>query len=101
MSDLIFARIGRDRTPAERTLANTREHPELAEHCARNLFHTVATGGSWRQTIENERDWLDLSDNERAEWIAAAISMIEEDTTARDRPDPPDPPGGLPLEAVA
>ena len=92
MSDYIVARIGREFSPAERSLANARERAEVAEYHGRNLFH-ARTGGTW----------LQLSQHERAAWINAALSMMEDHAARVPDPQSPDPPGGnsVPLEAVA
>ena len=86
-------RIGRDRTPAGRSLANARENPEAAERHGRSLF--LSEGG---------KGWASLTPLQRSKWIDTALEMMV--AHAQTHPNPPlsDPPGGgerLPLTEVA
>lgn len=84
--------IGRPRNSAERTVARAIEIPSVGEYHGRCYYESSAP--YWKRPA-----WSELTDDQRAEWIARAIAKMKEYAASYTPPED-DPDGGEPMPVL-
>jgi hypothetical protein len=86
--------------PGEATMRMVREHPEVLDRMAWNLWAPIAGYASGSRKAAEA--WAALSDHDRETWRDRCYARLAEETAQHDAEHPPrgpddDPNGGLPL----